>query len=74
MQSPIHPPYEQAVALKKKGSLAKLSTNMISLSLSDSASSEEVSTSIKEIDVSSVLDKPKVDKPDWTNADVKDAE
>jgi len=64
VQSPIHPPYEQAVALKKKGGLAKLSSNMVSLSLSDSASPEEASTSIKEIDVSSVLDSPKVDTAD----------
>lgn len=63
VQSPIHPPYEQAVALKKKGGLAKLSSNMVSLSLSDSASPEEVSTaSIREIDVSSVLDSPKLDR------------
>jgi len=68
VQTPIHPPYEQAVALKKKGGLAKLSSNMISLSL---AESEETSpdnaaqTTPKEIeDVSAVLDPPKTSADD----------
>jgi len=61
VQTPIHPPYEQAVALKKKGGLAKLSSNMISLSLGESdktaSSSEDSSKSVrKELeDVSAVL-------------------
>ena len=63
MQTPIHPPYEQAVALKKKGGLAKLSSNMISLSLNDSektaSSPEDAKTASKEIeDVSTVLGPP----------------
>lgn len=71
VQSPIHPPYEQAVALKKKGGLAKLTSHVKSLSVSDgnspddsaasSAASANAAASIKDIDVSSVLDSPKVE-------------
>lgn len=44
VQTPIHPPYEQAVALKKKGGLAKLTNSMVTLSLESNKSPIEKSS------------------------------
>jgi len=76
VQTPIHPPYEQAVALKKKGGLAKLSSNMISLSLADSDQTSPspdggAQMTPKEIeDVSAVLDPPKTGAGETSSEEV----